>query len=117
MAASWFLEKEKEEGRHQAIIFGLLAGLLLTAAWATEALVPFEGCGRSCGSLPRWFTAASPMRFWPRVLAGTTARPRTMRQHDGGGLLGPGASAVGIENLQQAWFRPRLCEKSSFSEN
>lgn len=43
MAASWFLEKEKEEGGHQAIIFGLLAGLLLAAAWAIEMLVPFEG--------------------------------------------------------------------------
>jgi len=40
MAASWFLEKEKEEGGHQAIIFGLLAGLLLAAAWAIETLVP-----------------------------------------------------------------------------
>ena len=43
MAASWLLEKEKEEGGHQAIIFGLLAGLLLAAAWAIETLVPFEG--------------------------------------------------------------------------
>ncbi len=43
MAASWLLEREKEEGGHQAIIFGLLAGLLLAAAWAIEALVPFEG--------------------------------------------------------------------------
>jgi len=43
MAASWFLEKEKEEGGHQAIIFGLLAALLLAAAWPIEALVPFEG--------------------------------------------------------------------------
>ena len=43
MAASWLLEKQKEEGGHQAIIFGLLAGLLLTATWAIEALVPFEG--------------------------------------------------------------------------
>ena len=43
MAASWLLEKEKEEGGHQAIIFGLLAGLLLIATWAIEMLVPFEG--------------------------------------------------------------------------
>jgi hypothetical protein len=43
MAASWLLEKEKEEGGHQAIIFGLLAGLLLAATWAIEMLVPFEG--------------------------------------------------------------------------
>jgi len=43
MAASWLLEKEKEEGGHQAIIFGVLAGLLLAATWAIEALVPFEG--------------------------------------------------------------------------
>ena len=39
MAASWFLEKEKEEGGHQAIIFGLLAAILLAAAWAIETLV------------------------------------------------------------------------------
>ena len=43
MAASWLLEKQKEEGGHQAIIFGLLAGLLLAATWAIETLVPFEG--------------------------------------------------------------------------
>ena len=43
MAASWLLEKQKEEGGHQAIIFGMLAALLLFAAWAIEGLVPFEG--------------------------------------------------------------------------
>ncbi len=43
MAASWLLEKEKEEGGHQAIIFCLLAAILLAAAWAIEILVPFEG--------------------------------------------------------------------------
>lgn len=43
MAASWLLEKPKEEGGHQAIIFGMLAALLLFAAWPIERLVPFEG--------------------------------------------------------------------------
>jgi hypothetical protein len=43
MAASWLLERKREEGGHQAIIFGILAGLLLFAAWAIETLVPFEG--------------------------------------------------------------------------
>jgi hypothetical protein len=43
MAASWLLERKKEEGGHQAIIFGVLAALLLLAAWAIETLVPFEG--------------------------------------------------------------------------
>jgi hypothetical protein len=43
MAASWLLETPKEEGGHQAIVFGMLAALLLFAAWATERLVPFEG--------------------------------------------------------------------------
>ncbi len=43
MAASWLLEEQKEEGGHQAIIFGMLAALLLAAAWAIETLVPFEG--------------------------------------------------------------------------
>jgi hypothetical protein len=38
-----FSKKEKEEGGHQAIIFGLLCGLLLAATWAIETLVPFEG--------------------------------------------------------------------------
>ena len=42
MAASWLLEREKEEGGHQAVIFGVLAGLLLIATWAIEALVPFQ---------------------------------------------------------------------------
>ena len=43
MAASWFLERDKEEGGHQAIVFGLLAGVLLIVTWAIETLVPFEG--------------------------------------------------------------------------
>ena len=60
MAASWLLEKEKEEGGHQAIIFGLLAGLLLTAASAIEMLVPFEG----------WWQA---LRLTPAVVYGGLA--------------------------------------------
>ena len=55
MAASWLLEKEKEEGGHQAIIFGLLAAILLAASWAIETLVPFEG----------WWQA---LRFTPAVV-------------------------------------------------
>jgi hypothetical protein len=43
MAASWLLEKQKEEGGHQAIIFGLLSGILLIATWAIETLAPFDG--------------------------------------------------------------------------
>jgi hypothetical protein len=43
MAASWLLERKMEEGGHQAIIFGVLAAVLLVAAWAIETLVPFEG--------------------------------------------------------------------------
>ena len=42
MAASWLLERDKDEGGHQAIIFGMLAAVLLAAAWAIETLVPFE---------------------------------------------------------------------------
>ena len=53
MAASWLLEKEKEEGGHQAIIFGLLAGLLLAATWAIETLVPFEGWWQALRLGPR----------------------------------------------------------------
>jgi hypothetical protein len=60
MAASWLLEKEKEEGGHQAIVFGLLAGLLLTAAWGIETLVPFEG----------WWQA---LRLTPAVVYGGLA--------------------------------------------
>src|SRR5262249_59208371 len=43
MAASWLLERERQEGGHQAIIFGVFAALLLFATWAIETLVPFEG--------------------------------------------------------------------------
>ena len=60
MAASWLLEKEKEEGGHQTIIFGLLAGLLLAAAWAIEMVVPLEG----------WWQA---LRFTPAVVFGGLA--------------------------------------------
>ena len=63
MAASWLLEKEKEEGGHQAIIFGLLAGLLLAATWAIEMLVPFEGWWQTLRLAPWCFTAHSLMRF------------------------------------------------------
>jgi hypothetical protein len=60
MAASWLLEKEKAEGGHQAIIFGLLAALLLATAWAIETLVPFEG----------WWQA---LRLTPAVVYGGLA--------------------------------------------
>ena len=60
MAASWLLEKEKEEGGHQAIIFGLLATLLLAAAWAIETLVPFKG----------WWQA---LRLTPAIVFGGLA--------------------------------------------
>jgi hypothetical protein len=60
MAASWLLEREREEGGHQAIIFGLLAGLLLFATWAIETLVPFEG----------WWQA---VRLTPAVVYGGLA--------------------------------------------
>jgi hypothetical protein len=60
MAASWLLEKEKEEGGHQAIVFGLLAGILLIATWAIEALVPFQG----------WWQA---LRLAPSVVYGGLA--------------------------------------------
>ena len=60
MAASWLLEKEKEVGGHQAIIFGLLAALLLAAAWSIETLVPFEG----------WWQA---LRLTPAVVYGGLA--------------------------------------------
>ena len=60
MAASWLLEKQKEEGGHQAIIFGMLAALLLFAASAIERLVPFEG----------WWQA---LRLAPAVVYGGLA--------------------------------------------
>ena len=60
MAASWLLEKDKEEGGHQAIIFGMLAALLFAAAWAIETLVPFEG----------WWQA---LRLTPAVVYGGLA--------------------------------------------
>jgi hypothetical protein len=52
MAASWLLEKEREEGGHQALIFGLLAALLLAADWAIESLAPFEGWGQALRLAP-----------------------------------------------------------------
>jgi hypothetical protein len=60
MAASWLLERKNEEGGHQAIIFGMLAALLLFATWAIEALVPFEG----------WWQA---LRLSPAVIYGGLA--------------------------------------------
>ena len=60
MVASWLLEREKERGGHQAIIFGSLAGLLLIATWAIEALVPFQG----------WWQA---LRLAPSVVYGGLA--------------------------------------------
>ena len=60
MAASWLLEKDKEEGGRQAIIFGMLAALLLAATWAIETLVPFEG----------WWQA---LRLAPAVVYGGLA--------------------------------------------
>ena len=58
--ASWLLEKEKQEGGHQAIVFGLLAGLLLLATWGIEAPVPFDG----------WWQA---LRLTPAVVYGGLA--------------------------------------------
>jgi len=52
MAASWLLEKEKDEGGHQAIVFGMLAALLLAAAWAIETIAPFEGWGQALRLAP-----------------------------------------------------------------
>ena len=60
MAASLLLEKQKQEGGHQAIIFGILAALLLFAAWAIERLAPFEG----------WWQA---LRLAPAVVYGGLA--------------------------------------------
>src|SRR5208337_1585371 len=82
MAASWLLERDKKGG-HQAIIFGLLAAILLAAAWAIETLVPFEGGWQALRLTPAVVTAASLMRSWSSVLAGSVARLRRIRQHDG----------------------------------
>jgi hypothetical protein len=60
MAASWLLEKDKEEGGRQAIVFGMLAAPLLAATWAIETLVPFEG----------WWQA---LRLAPAVVYGGLA--------------------------------------------
>ncbi len=76
MAASWLLEKEKEEGGHQAIIFGLLAGLLLAATWAIETLVPFEG----------WWQA---LRFTPAVVYSGLAYTFLAKDYGGNGGTPP----------------------------
>jgi hypothetical protein len=52
MAASWLLEREKEEGGHPAIVFGVLVILLFFAAWAIETLVPFEGWWQALRLIP-----------------------------------------------------------------
>ena len=52
MAASWLLERKKEEGGHQAIIFGMLAAVLLFSTWAIETLVPFEGWWQALRLIP-----------------------------------------------------------------
>ena len=83
MAASWLLEREKDEGGHQAIIFGLLAGLLLTAAWAIETLVPFEGWWQALRLTPAVVFGGLAYAFLAKDFAGTAAFLRTMRRHDG----------------------------------
>jgi hypothetical protein len=75
MAASWFLEKEKEEGGHQAIIFGLLAGLLLAATWAIETLVPFEGWWQALRLTPRG-NLRRPRLYVPRFRQRPRRAPR-----------------------------------------
>jgi hypothetical protein len=70
MAASWLLEKEQEEGGHQAIVFGLLSGLLLTATWPIEILVPFNG----------WWQA---LRLTPAVVYSCLAYAFLAKGYDG----------------------------------
>ena len=76
MAASWVLEKQKEEGGHQAIIFGLLSGILLIATSAIEALVPFEG----------WWQV---LRVIPAVAYSGLAYAFLVRSYDGYGDAHP----------------------------
>ena len=83
MAASWSLEKEKEEGGHQAIIFGLLAGLLLAATWAIETLVPFEGWWQALRLAPAVTYGGLAYAFLTKGSGRDRSAPRTMRQHDG----------------------------------
>jgi hypothetical protein len=75
MAASWFLEKEKEEGGHQAIIFGLLAGLLLAAAWAIETLVPFEGWWQALRLTPAMVYSGLAYAFLAKGYGGNGGAP------------------------------------------
>jgi hypothetical protein len=83
MAASWLLEKEKEEGGHQAIIFGLLAGLLLAATWAIETLVPFEGWWQALRLTPAVIYGGLAYAFLTKGSGRDRSAPRTMRRHDG----------------------------------
>ncbi len=75
MAASWLLEKEKEEGGHAAIVFGLLAGLLLTAAWAIETLVPFEGWWQALRLTPAAVYAGLAYAFLAKGYGGDRVAP------------------------------------------
>ena len=83
MAASWLLEKEKEEGGHQAIIFGLLAGLLLAATWAIETLVPFEGWWQALRLTPAVIYGGLAYAFLAKGSGRDRGPLRTMRRPDG----------------------------------
>ncbi|MGO9484648.1 MAG: hypothetical protein ACLPX9_08705 [Rhodomicrobium sp.] len=84
MAASWLLEKQKEEGGHQAIIFGMLAALLLFAAWAIERLVPFEGWWQALRLAPAVVYGGLAYAFLADGSAEIAGRPRTMGRRNGG---------------------------------
>ena len=75
--------KEKEEGGHQAVIFGLLAGLLLIATWAIEALVPFEGWWQALRLTPAVVYGGLAYAFLTKGSGSDSGNPRTRRRHDG----------------------------------
>jgi hypothetical protein len=75
MAASALMERDQEEGGHQAIIFGLLSGLLLILNWAIEALAPFEGWWISLRLTPAMLYGGLAYAFLAKRYSGRAAPP------------------------------------------
>jgi hypothetical protein len=85
------LEKEQKAGGHQAIVFGLLSGLLLTATWSIETLAPFEGWWQILrltpavvhGGLAYAFLAKGSGRDAARLAlqTGGKSSPQALRRH------------------------------------
>jgi len=102
MAASWLLEKKQEEGGHQAIIFGLLSCLLLTATWAIETLVPFEGWRQALRLTPAVIYSGLAYAFLAKGYGGNRGAPPDGEAALWAPKAAPSGLVAGDENLQKA---------------